>query len=201
MVLGERSSLIAMSYLFDPDELQAIVQAALKQQDLDLEATFDWITTELRRRHPRHITNGPRRWILNNAGGAMGQIALLHGSITEYLLFFGTPIGTEGHSGRYRTEVYDFLIRGEMWTYTEGETERKTTKPGDNYAYLGKRRAKGYKIPSDGWMLEYARGLIPFMLPFGLADTIFSTLDVRTWARTVSSYGKLATGELMRRKF
>ncbi len=106
-----------------------------------------------------------RVYLVNGHRASLRELAAV-AAITEYLLFFGTPIGTEGHSGRYRTEVYDFLIRGEMWTYTEGETERKTTRPGDNYAYLGKRRAKGYKIPSDGWMLEYARGFIPFMLTF-----------------------------------
>ncbi len=189
-----------MAHVFDPEELNEVVLAALQQPDLNLEAKLDWITAALKQRHSRHIYNGPRKWILNNAGGAMGQFALLHASITEYLHFFGTPIGTEGHSGRYGTEVFDFMIRGEMWTYVEGETERITTKPGDKYLVLERHRAKGYRIPEDAWMLEYARGFIPSMLPFGLADTLFSTLDLRTVARTIGSYSKLATGELLRGK-
>ena len=49
-------------------------------------------------------------------------------------------------------------------------------------------------------MLEYARGPIPTMLPFGLADTVFSTLDRRTVGKTVWQYGKLVVGNLLQGK-
>jgi C-8 sterol isomerase len=38
------------------------------------------------------------------------------------------------------------------------------------------------------------------MLPFGLADTLFSTLDRRTVGRTVWQYGKLVMRELAQGK-
>jgi C-8 sterol isomerase len=125
----------------------------------------------------------------------MGSMTLLHASLKEYLIFFGTPIGTEGHSGRYVTEVYDFVMQGEMWCYHEGEFERKVYKPGDA-AYLGTSKAKGYCIKDSAWMLEYGRGPIPTMLPFGLADSIFSTLDLRTTWKTFYNYGRLVTKSL-----
>lgn len=31
----------------------------------------------------------------------MGSFCLLHASLTEYVLFFGTAINTSGHSGLY----------------------------------------------------------------------------------------------------
>ena len=49
-------------------------------------------------------------------------------------------------------------------------------------------------------MLEYARGPIPLMLPFGLWDTLFSTLDIVTFAKTFWHYGQLATDQLLKGK-
>lgn len=175
-----------MSPIFDPDRLHEVARTGV---GLPLDEAFDTITRNLAQAYPGHIDEGPRRWLLNNAGGAMGEMFLLHASLSEYILIFGTPIGTEGHSGRYRTEVWDFVFAGEMWTYIEGEVERTVTGPGEG-AYLGADRSKGYRVPDFAWMLEYARGPIPTMLPFGLADSMFSTLDVRTTSRTVVEYGK-----------
>ncbi|MET0340528.1 MAG: hypothetical protein ABW252_05980, partial [Polyangiales bacterium] len=120
-------------------------------------------------------------------------------SLTEYILLFGTPIGTEGHSGRYATEVFDFMLDGEMWCYHAGDFHRTEFKPGD-VAYLGADKAKGYAVPNYAFMLEYARGPIPTMLPFGLADTLFSTRDRVTMRRTVWQYGKLTVKQLLRGK-
>ena len=126
-------------------------------------------------------------------------MTLLHASLSEYLLFFGTPIGTEGHSGRYVTQVWDFMMEGEMWCYIEGETQRTVYTPGE-YAYLGKNKVKGYRIPDHGWMLEYARGPIPAMVPFGLADSVFSTVDYKCVLRTLAMYGQLVIKELLQGK-
>ncbi|MBX3247957.1 MAG: hypothetical protein KF901_12325 [Myxococcales bacterium] len=185
-----------MAYVFDPEVLGACAKLGV---GLPVEQGLDAITAELAKRYPDHVYTGPRRWILNNAGGAMGQLTLLHGSITEYLIFFGSPIGTEGHSGRYSTEVYDWVFDGEMWCYHEGETTRTLYEPGST-AYLGADRVKGYRIPDHAWMLEYSRGAIPSMLPFGLADSLVSTLDFKTVARTFVDYGRLTVGSLLRGK-
>ena len=175
-----------MNHVFDPDVLQRIVQGSL---DLPREEAMDSITQDLHAAYPGHIDTGPRDWIFNNAGGAMGQLTLLYASLNEYLIFFGTPIGTEGHSGRYRTDVYDVMFDGEMWCYIEGESERSVYKPGD-MAFLGKDLAKGYRVHDRAWMLEYARGPIYTMLPFGLADSMVSTLDLRSFRRTLQGYAK-----------
>ncbi len=150
-------------------------------------------------RYPDAIDARPLSWIFNNAGGAMGQMALLHASLSEYVLLFGSPIGTEGHSGRYRTEVWDFMLEGEMWCYTEGQVERSVYRPGDT-AYLGSDQAKGYRIPDHAFMLEYSRGPIPSMLPFGLLDTALSTLDTTTALRTLRAYGGGVVRSLLRGK-
>jgi hypothetical protein len=196
-----------MAYLFDPGELHEIAKLALAdcslvrgtaRVDKPRSALLESVEEQLYARYPKHITRD-NPWLFNNAGGAMGQMKLLHCSLSEYILIFGTPIGTEGHSGRYATEVYDFMLEGEMWCYHAGEFERTVFKPGD-LAYLGPDAAKGYCAPSSVFMLEYARGPIPTMLPFGLADSVFSTRDRVTLGRTLWYYGKMCVKELLQGK-
>ena len=186
-----------MAYLFDPDQLHQISRDAVAHGGSQ-QTRFDYVAQALERLVPGRTDPRPR-WVLNSANGALGQLALLYASLTEYVIFFGSPIGTEGHSGRYLAEVYDFMLTGEMWTYLEGETEKTVYKPGDA-AFLPRRRAKGYCIHEGSWMLEYARGLIPAMLPSGLADNFSSNLDMRSLGYTVVDYGRLTIRELLRGK-
>lgn len=169
-----------MAYVFDTEKLHLCSKAGV---GLPVEAGLDAVTRALAEAYPGRIITEPRQWVFNNAGGAMGQMCLLYASLREYLILFGTPIGTEGHSGRYGAEVYDFIVDGEVWCYLMGETARSTYRAGE-FCYLGGGLAKGYRIPDHAWMIEYARGNILGMLPFGLADTVTSTLDLRTFLRT-----------------
>lgn len=51
-------------------------------------------------RYPGHILpDEDLRWVFVNAGGWMGSMCLLHASLTEYVLLFGTAVDTGGHSG------------------------------------------------------------------------------------------------------
>ncbi len=175
-----------MGYVFEPSDLHAISR---KGMGLGTPEMFEVVIAALEQRYPGRI-HPTRRWIFNNAGGAMGSLMLLHASLSEYLAFFGTPIGTEGHSGRYLADVYDMVMAGEMWCFVEGEVDRVVYGPGD-MACLDSHRAKGYRIPDSTWMLEYSRGLIPTMMPFGLLDVVTSTLDYRSLGRTVFDYGRL----------
>jgi C-8 sterol isomerase len=90
------------------------------------------------------------------------------------------------------------LLDGEMWYYAAGQTEKTVYRPGDTI-YLGKGEAKCYRIVDHAWILEYARGPIPTMLPFGLADSLFSTLDYKTVFRTFRIYGRHVIRNTFRR--
>ena len=182
-----------MAPLFDPDVLHDIAKETLGTPTDQLYST---LARKLEVRYPGHI-NHKEKWLFNNAGGAMGAMALFHCSLTEYIILFGTPIGTTGHSGRYRSHVYDAMLEGEMWCYHPGSLKKTIYQPGD-MAHLGPSDIKGYRVPDGAWMLEYAQGFIPQMLPFGLADTLFSTLDWRTVAGTMWQYGTLTVRELLK---
>lgn len=172
-----------MAYLFDTQVLHDIIRSALP---LPTEAKAQHIRDELERRYPGHIA--PRiEWIFNIAGGAMGHMAVLHASLTEYILVFGSPIGTEGYSGRFLADDFFYILEGEQWAYGESELERRVYKAGDMH-HLPRGVARGYRFPDRCYAVEYARGAIPLMLPFGLGDSFSSTLDPIPVAKTIRAF-------------
>ena len=186
-----------MSHLFTAAELHKIARdaAALK---MPRKERFEKLIDMIDARWPGRIEKR-QRWVLNSANGALGTMTILYASLSEYLIIFGSPIGTEGHSGRYFATVHDFMVEGEMWVYVEGDIERTVFKPGD-HAVLKARASKGYCIREDGWMLEYAHGCIPAMLPAGVWDNLFSNLDFRSLFYTFWDYGRITVRELLRGK-
>lgn len=53
------------------------------------------------------------------------------------------------------------------------------------------------KLEENTWMLEHCRGYIPLLLPFGLADSVLSSLDPFTIGRQLWHYGKMALYQLV----
>ena len=68
--------------------------------DESLLAKFSNIAFEIERKYPGHVLpEEVREWLFMNAGGWMGSVHILHASVAEYVLFFGTAVDTQGHSG------------------------------------------------------------------------------------------------------
>lgn len=184
-----------MATIFDPTELHEVVKGAIGRP---IDEMIPNLVDELSARYPGHIRN-TGQWVLNNAGGAMGAMLVLHASITEYIIIFGTPIGTEGHTGRFSSDDYFIILDGEQRAFAPGALDPEVYRPGDLH-HLPRGMAKAYRIPERCWALEYARGNIPGMLPFGFADAVSSTLDVRTVWDTLKVYTGAATRELLQGK-
>jgi C-8 sterol isomerase len=104
-----------------------------------------------------------------------------------------------GFTGRFLAEDYFIILTGEQWAYSEGSMEREVFKAGDMHV-LPRGEGQGYRMPDRCYALEYARGWIPLMLPFGVADVFSSTLDFATLTSTISLYSRLVLRELLQGK-
>ncbi|PWN48061.1 C-8 sterol isomerase [Violaceomyces palustris] len=194
-------------YIFDPANLHAISQKAIAAHPNDAHAIMDDILSQLRldpKISPylnKHSFVEEKEWMFNNAGGAMGSMFILHASITEYLIFFGTPVGTEGHTGRHTADDYFHILTGNQYAFPAGALQAEHYPPGSQH-HLKRGTVKQYMMPEEGcWALELAQGWIPPMLPFGLADVLSSTLDFPTFGTTVWITAREMIGNLLIGKF
>ncbi|KAF8531263.1 ERG2/sigma1 receptor-like protein [Gautieria morchelliformis] len=195
-------------YIFDPVFLHELSKDAVSTHGNATDLIVSHIISNLTEKYattanaPQVVlqtATTPENWVFNNAGGAMGAMLIIHASITEYLIIFGTPLGTEGHTGRHTADDYFNILVGEQWAFLPGALE-KEVYPAGSVHVLPRGTAKQYKMHEGCFALEYARGRpnvffmrqpltfepgwIPPMLPFGLADILFSTLDFPTFYHT-----------------
>ncbi|XP_065454728.1 sigma non-opioid intracellular receptor 1 isoform X2 [Chrysemys picta bellii] len=184
---GLRSWVASRPFEFRPEE---IAELGRHHAGLDHEQAFSKIIVELRKKHPGHILpDEDLQWVFVNAGGWMGSMCLLHASLTEYVLLFGTAVDTGGHSGRYWADISDTIISGTFRQWKEGTTRSEIYYPGDTIVHQS-GEATAVQWSAGTWMVEYGRGFIPSTLMFALADTIFSTQDFGTLFCTLRVYAK-----------
>lgn len=102
--------------------MQEIAQAAVAAHSEEgADAVVGAVIAGLRERYPEHVANDEQpEWLFNNAGGAMGAMTVLHSSLSEYVIIFGTAVGTEGHTGRFLADDYFTILDGEQWAFAPG---------------------------------------------------------------------------------
>ncbi|OHE96791.1 C-8 sterol isomerase [Colletotrichum orchidophilum] len=84
-------------YIFDHEHLHDLSKRAIAAHGNDTRSVVNYIVTELNGIHPTNV-NLDEEWVFNNAGGAMGAMYIIHASITEYLIVFGTTLSTQASS-------------------------------------------------------------------------------------------------------
>ncbi|KAF9004768.1 ERG2/sigma1 receptor-like protein [Cyathus striatus] len=186
-------------YVFNPTELHQLAQAAIASSPNDTSGMIKHIVSNLTQTYPStqiRLNSNSKEWVFNNAGGAMGAMYIIHASITEYLIIFGTPLGTEGHTGMHTADDYFNILVGEQWAFSPGQLEMERY-PAGSVHFLPRFSTKQYKMHEGCFALEYARGWIPLMLPFGFADTLTSTLDIPTLYHTVRVTGREMIANLL----
>ncbi|XP_077593960.1 sigma non-opioid intracellular receptor 1 isoform X1 [Stigmatopora nigra] len=186
-VLLLRHWMATKNYIFNHDDIAKLTKQYAGQ---DHDQAYSKLVVELRKRYPGHILpDEDLQWVFLNAGGFMGSMCVLHASLTEYVILFGTGIDTSGHSGRYWADISDTLVSGTFRRWKEGTTKTELFYPGDTVMHeMGE--AAGVQWTAGTWMVEYGRGFIPSTLSTVLVDTLFCTQDFVTLFHTFKIYGK-----------
>lgn len=189
-------------YVFDPVKLKDIAHEAIVSLDIDAPAAaiMDKVYELLRQEYGPYIADvAPEHWVFNNAGNAMGSMLVLHASLSEYLIFFGTAVGTEGHTGTHFADDYFTILYGHQYAALPNATIAEHYRAGDQH-HLPYRLNKQYRMPAGSWALELAQGFIPTMLPFGMIEVATSTFDVGTLLKTIRISATHIIGNLLRGK-
>ncbi len=178
-----------MKYKIDPEFLSQVCKDVL---GLPIEngEMFSTIIEKISNEYPEIVDNKQRCWIGSRAGGILGKMTFLYASLTEYLIIFGCPAGSQGFSGRYNfMEIRDYFLSGKTITYDieSDQIAQTILLPGD-VGYLGKGRSLGLEIQSGSWMIEYGRGPNITALPFALMDSLISSVELKSFWLTMSEY-------------
>ena len=140
--------------------MSGIAQAAVQEHPDDIHSIIPYIVSNLTAEYPAStiaFNLDSAEWVLSNAGGAMGAMFVLHASITEYLIVFGTPLGTEGHTGVHTADDYFNILVGEQWAFNPPNLEMERY-PAGSVHHLPRGHIKQYKMHEGCFALEYARG-------------------------------------------
>jgi len=147
-------------YVMDPEMLHQVAQDAIAASPNSTSGMIDHIVANLTSTYSSkeiRLNTDTSEWVFNNHGGAMGVMYIIHASITEYLIIYGTPLGTEGHTGLHTADDYFNILVGEEWVFYPGDLEMRRF-PAGTLNHMPRGKAGQYKMHKGCFALEYARG-------------------------------------------
>ena len=174
--------------LFDPDTINEIGQRHVGTRPF--KRLFHDVGTDLKARYPNDV-HLDQPLVFNSAGGIMYQLKIFAMTPSEYIMICGSSIGSSGFSGRHPVAFWDTVLSGEARYMHEADPEPHTYQAGDRI-FVDRWQAATIDFPDHCWMLEYARGSLPALLPFGMVNTLFNSLDVKSARHLLTIYTTLA---------
>jgi hypothetical protein len=179
-------------YKIDPDVLAKIAKEAVGGP-LEGGELLDHVVEMISAEYPDFISPTRGRWIGNKAGGILGKVSMVYFSPREYVVLFGSPSGTQGFSGRYKhVEIHKFLLAGQIDSYDLESDQIAPTilRPGER-ACLEKGRTRGLTIHPGSWHIEYGRGAVATTLPFAMAETLLTSLELPSVVLSTKEFARL----------
>ncbi len=169
--------------LFDPDVIDAIAQKHLGKPMDDMAAA---IGRDLKACYPDYV-DVDQPLVFNSGGGIMYQLKIFAMTPHEYIMICGSSIGSSGFSGRHPAAFWDTVLSGQANYMHQDEWEARSYTTGERI-FVDRWQAATIDFPDHCWMLEYARGTLPALLPFGMVNIFTNTLDFGSLFQLVRIY-------------
>jgi sigma non-opioid intracellular receptor len=179
-------------YKIDTEVLAKIAKEAV-DGPLEGGELLDHVVEMLSAEYPDLIPPTRGRWIGNKAGGILGKVSIVYFSPREYVVLFGSPSGTQGFSGRYKhVGIHKFLLAGQIDSYDLESDQITPTilRPGERTC-LEKGHTRGLTIHPGSWHLEYGRGAVATTLPFAMAETLLTSLELPSLVLSTKEFARL----------
>lgn len=125
--------------------------------------------------------------VFNSGGGIMYQLKIFAMTPHEYIMICGSSIGSSGFSGRHPAAFWDTVLSGQANYMHQEHWDPRSYQAGDRI-FADRWQSATIDFPDHCWMLEYARGTLVWLLPFGLVNVFTNTLDFRSLLRLMRIY-------------
>lgn len=150
------------------EEVAAEVRGLEGADGADRERLIATVQDRLHARYPELVEPAPgREWWFNAVGGSLASIQVLWCSPREYVALWGSPVPTDGFSGRYPSlDVWDVMVTGRMASHAPDEHTVTWYENGGPEgtrltSYLARGEGRHFVLEPGAYMIDYGRGWLP----------------------------------------